>query len=58
MRLRVQVKAALLIGAVAAAASVTAPESAQAQGFFDFLFGGPKPQAPSEPHAKSKGITL
>ena len=45
MRLRVQVKAALLAGAVAAA-GVTAPGSAQAQGFFDFLFGGPKPQAP------------
>ncbi len=46
MRLREQVKAALLIGALSAAASVTAPGLAQAQGFFDFLFGGPQRPPP------------
>lgn len=44
-RLREQVKAAVFV-CVLAAVAVTAPGSAQAQGFFDFLFGGPKPQAP------------
>jgi hypothetical protein len=43
--LRKQVKAAVLVGALSAAA-MAAPGAAQAQGFFDFLFGGPKPQAP------------
>lgn len=45
MRLREQVIAALLAGALAAA-GVAAPGSAQAQGFFDFLFGGPQHPAP------------
>jgi Protein of unknown function (DUF2865) len=46
VRLRKQVKAALLAGALAAA-GVAAPGPAQAQGFFDFLFGGPqRPAAP------------
>lgn len=46
MRLRKQTKAAFLAGALAAA-GVIAPGSAQAQGFFDFLFGGPqRPAAP------------
>jgi hypothetical protein len=45
VRLREQVKAALLAGALAAA-GVAAPGSAQAQGFFDFLFGGPQHPPP------------
>ena len=48
-------KVALLIGALSATASVTLPEPAQAQGFFDFLFGGsqqrpaPSPQPDAYP---------
>jgi Protein of unknown function (DUF2865) len=44
VRLRKQVKVALLAGALAAGVAV--PGSAQAQGFFDFLFGGPQHPAP------------
>jgi hypothetical protein len=46
VRLREPLQTALLIGALAAATSVTAPGAARAQGFFDFLFGGPKPPPP------------
>jgi hypothetical protein len=46
-RTRERLKAALLAGAFAAAASITAPVSAHAQGFFDFLFGGPQQPAPA-----------
>jgi Protein of unknown function (DUF2865) len=47
VRLRGQVKTALLVGTLAAA-SMTAPGLAHAQGFFDFLFGGPQ-RPPSPP---------
>ncbi len=46
VRLREPLKTIVILGALAAAASVTAPVSAHAQGFFDFLFGGPKPPPP------------
>ena len=39
-------RAAILIGVLAAAASVTVPDLARAQGFFDFLFGGSQQQPP------------
>src|ERR1700692_1224261 len=43
-------RAAVLIGALAAAASMTVPDLARAQGFFDFLFGGSQQQAaPPQP---------
>ncbi len=45
-RHRKHFRAALLIGWLAAAASVTAGGSARAQGFFDFLFGGPQRPPP------------
>lgn len=48
---RVKCRAALLAGAVVLAASMTAPNSARAQGFFDFLFGGQ--QQRSEPPPES-----
>jgi hypothetical protein len=38
--------AALIVGVLTAAASVTVPALAHAQGFFDFLFGGPQQPAP------------
>jgi Protein of unknown function (DUF2865) len=47
VRLREQLKAALVLGLLAAAAGVTGPRAAHAQGFFDFLFGGPqRPEPP------------
>jgi Protein of unknown function (DUF2865) len=47
VRLREQLKAALVLGLLAAAASAMAPGAARAQGFFDFLFGGPqRPEPP------------
>jgi len=45
VRLREHVKAAILVGLLSAV-GVSAPGSAQAQGFFDFLFGGPQRPAP------------
>ena len=42
-------RAAVLAGALASAATMTAPDLARAQGFFDFLFGGPQ-QQPPPPH--------
>jgi len=39
----------LVAGGLAAAVSIAAPELAFAQGFFDFLFGGPKQEAPPPP---------
>jgi len=48
-RCREQLKAALVVGVVSLAASVTSPELAHAQGFFDFLFGGPQQPAPPPP---------
>jgi Protein of unknown function (DUF2865) len=46
VRLREPLQAVLIIGAVATVANLAAPETARAQGFFDFLFGGPKPPPP------------
>jgi hypothetical protein len=46
VRLREQLKAALLVGALSVAVSATAPGAARAQGFFDFLFGGPQRPPP------------
>src|SRR3984893_3447124 len=43
-------RAFLFIAALAGAAGLTAPDTARAQGFFDFLFGGPKrPPQPQNP---------
>lgn len=42
------VKAALILGVVSAIA-VSAPDIARAQGFFDFLFGGPQQPPPPPP---------
>jgi hypothetical protein len=50
-RCRKQQKAAVVVGAVFLAASVTMPGLAHAQGFFDFLFGGPQQPAPPPPSA-------
>jgi hypothetical protein len=46
-----RLKWCVLAGALCAAAIVSAPGAAQAQGFFDFLFGGPqqRPPPPSYP---------
>jgi hypothetical protein len=41
--------AAVFAGALCAAAVMTAPGAAQAQGFFDFLFGGPERRPPPPP---------
>ncbi len=46
---RLKWRAAILAGALCAAAITAAPGAAQAQGFFDFLFGGPQRQAPPPP---------
>jgi len=52
-------RAAAIAGALAAGAVLTAPGAARAQGFFDFLFGGPQrpppPPAP-EPPPPTPGI--
>ena len=49
-------RAAVVVG-VLAAATMTAPQAARAQGFFDFLFGGPKQQpAPPPPPAPAPGV--
>ncbi len=42
-------RVAVIAGALAAALNMTAPGSAQAQGFFDFLFGGPQQRAAPPP---------
>src|SRR5579864_4476217 len=42
-------RAAFLAGALCAALTVLAPGAAQAQGFFDFLFGGPQRPPPPPP---------
>ena len=42
-------RAAFLAGALCAALTVSAPGAAQAQGFFDFLFGGPQRPPPPPP---------
>jgi hypothetical protein len=44
-------KSALLFGALYVAASVTAPDLAGAQGFFDFLFGGSQQRSAPPPDA-------
>jgi hypothetical protein len=49
VRLREQLNAALIVGALCAIVSTTSPQSARAQGFFDFLFGGPQRPAPPPP---------
>jgi hypothetical protein len=41
--------AVVLAGALSAAAIATTPGAAQAQGFFDFLFGGPQQRPPPPP---------
>jgi len=41
-------RAAVLVAALASAASLTAPDAVRAQGFFDFLFGGS--QRPPQPY--------
>ena len=47
---RLKWRAAVLAGALCAIATLSAPGAAQAQGFFDFLFGGPQRQAPPPPN--------
>jgi len=42
--------AAVLAGALCAIAILSAPGVAQAQGFFDFLFGGPQQRPPPQPN--------
>jgi hypothetical protein len=42
-------RVAVIAGALATALNMTAPGSAQAQGFFDFLFGGPQQRAAPPP---------
>ncbi len=42
-------RAVVVVAAVTAAASTTAPNALQAQGFFDFLFGGPQRPPPAHP---------
>jgi hypothetical protein len=49
VRLREQLNAALVVGALCAAMTVIAPDLAHAQGFFDFLFGGPQRPPPPPP---------
>ena len=46
-------RAIALFSALSVAANITVPDSAHAQGFFDFLFGSPQqqPATPPEPHA-------
>ena len=44
-----RLKWCVLAGALCTAAIVTAPGTAQAQGFFDFLFGGPQRPPPPSP---------
>ena len=46
-------RAVILIGALSTVANMTVSESARAQGFFDFLFGGfqQRPPPPPEPNA-------
>ena len=46
MRLRGSLRAALAIGFLCAVGIVGAPDLARAQGFFDFLFGGPQRPPP------------
>ena len=48
-----QLRAALLIGAISATASVAVADLARAQGLFDFLFGGSRqqPAPPPQPGA-------
>jgi hypothetical protein len=46
---RKRLNAALAIAVLTAAASMISPQSVQAQGFFDFLFGGPQQPAPQPP---------
>jgi Protein of unknown function (DUF2865) len=48
-RHRDHLKTALVIAAVSAAMSATVPGLAHAQGFFDFLFGGPQRPEPQPP---------
>jgi hypothetical protein len=45
-----RLKWCVLAGALCAAAVTTAPGAAQAQGFFDFLFGGPQRAPPPPPN--------
>ena len=47
---RLKWRAAALAGALCAIAVLSTPGVAQAQGFFDFLFGGPQRQAPPPPN--------
>ncbi|MGA8494106.1 MAG: DUF2865 domain-containing protein [Xanthobacteraceae bacterium] len=47
---RLKWRSAVLAGALCAIAALSAPGAAQAQGFFDFLFGGPQRQAPPPPN--------
>jgi hypothetical protein len=47
---RVKWRAAVFVGALCVAAIMTAPDAAQAQGFFDFLFGGPQRPPPPSPN--------
>jgi hypothetical protein len=44
-------RAALRVGALSAAASMTSPDLACAQGFFDFLFGGSQQRSAPPPNA-------
>ena len=46
-----RLKWCVIAGALCAAVVMTAPDTARAQGFFDFLFGGPqqRPPPPSYP---------
>jgi hypothetical protein len=46
---RLKWRAAVFAGALCATATLSAPSPAQAQGFFDFLFGGPQRQPPPPP---------
>jgi hypothetical protein len=47
--MRLKWRQAVVVGALFTAATMTAPDLARAQGFFDFLFGGPQQQPPPPP---------
>jgi hypothetical protein len=44
-------RALVVVGTLSVAVIIAVPNSASAQGFFDFLFGGSQQRAPSEPSA-------